>query len=123
MPRFQPANVNLATRVCPENASGAAMQMNKQSKKPKFHLVLSPGLKPNGPKWTPEATLLFKSLVVVGDTPLRLYMIVVERPADGGALSVKLVDTTGEELNGRDIGTELAARLSTTVAGNCNYIA
>ena len=82
------------------------------------YLVLPPGLQPNGPAWTPEATLLFKSLVVVGDTPLRLYMIIVDRPTDGGALSVKLVDTTGEELNGRDVGAELATRLSTTVAGN-----
>ena len=49
---------------------------------------------------------------------MRLYMIIVDRPVDGGALSVKLVDTTGEELNGRDVGAELVARLSPTVAGN-----
>ena len=64
-------------------------------------------LKPVGPDWTSEATESFKSLVATGQSPIRLYMIVVER--NSGSLSVKLVDTSGDDVNGKDLGTQLIA--------------
>ena len=66
-----------------------------------------PGLSPVGPDWTSEATESFKSLVATGQSPIRLYMIVVER--NGGSLSVRLVDTSGDDVNGKDLGTQLIA--------------
>ena len=70
----------------------------------------TPGLRPVGPDWTAEATETFKSLVATADSPVRLYMIVVNRSGNSGSLSVRLVDTTGDDVSGQDVGTQLVTR-------------
>ncbi|KAI0242083.1 Tudor domain-containing protein 1 [Lamellibrachia satsuma] len=76
------------------------------------------GLRPVGPDWTAEATETFKSLVATADSPVRLYMIVVNRSVNSGSLSVRLVDTTGDDVSGQDVGTQLVTRGVADSQGN-----